>query len=36
MHFCSSCDNMYYIRIEEKDENKLVYYCRKCGQLILP
>ncbi len=31
MHFCSVCDNMYYIRISEKDEDKLIYYCRKCG-----
>jgi DNA-directed RNA polymerase subunit M/transcription elongation factor TFIIS len=30
MHFCSECDNMYYIRIGE-DSNNLVYYCRKCG-----
>jgi DNA-directed RNA polymerase subunit M/transcription elongation factor TFIIS len=22
---------MYYIRINEDDPNKLVYYCRKCG-----
>ena len=31
MHFCSQCSNMYYIRINEDDPNKLVYYCRKCG-----
>ena len=31
MHFCSNCSNMYYIRINEIDPNKLVYYCRKCG-----
>ena len=31
MHFCSNCSNMYYIRINEEDPNKLVYYCRKCG-----
>ena len=31
MHFCKECKNMYYIRIAEKDENKLIYYCRKCG-----
>ena len=31
MHFCSICDNMYYVRIAENDDNKLVYYCRKCG-----
>jgi hypothetical protein len=22
---------MYYIRINSDDPNKLVYYCRKCG-----
>ena len=31
MHFCSICSNMYYIRINSDDPNKLVYYCRKCG-----
>ncbi len=31
MHFCNVCSNMYYIRINEDDPNKLVYYCRKCG-----
>jgi DNA-directed RNA polymerase subunit M/transcription elongation factor TFIIS len=31
MHFCSVCSNMYYIRINADDTNKLVYYCRKCG-----
>ena len=31
MHFCSNCQNMYYIRINDKDPNKLVYYCRQCG-----
>ena len=31
MHFCSKCDNMYYIRISEDGGNKLIYYCRNCG-----
>lgn len=31
MHFCSVCENMYYIRIDANNPNKLVYYCRKCG-----
>ena len=31
MHFCSNCSNMYYIRINSDNPNKLVYYCRKCG-----
>jgi len=31
MHFCNICENMYYIKIDSKDTNKLIYYCRKCG-----
>ena len=31
MHFCKECHNMYYIRLAAKDNNKLIYYCRKCG-----
>lgn len=31
MNFCVTCNNMYYIRINENDPNKLVYYCRNCG-----
>lgn len=31
MHFCNVCSNMYYIRINADNPNKLVYYCRKCG-----
>lgn len=31
MHFCNVCSNMFYIRINEDNPNKLVYYCRKCG-----
>lgn len=30
MHFCSNCDNMYYLKIQE-EENRLVHYCRNCG-----
>ena len=33
MHFCSNCQNMYYIRINSDDPNKLVYYCRHCGNV---
>ena len=29
MHFCTKCDNMYYIRLT--DTNGIVYYCRNCG-----
>ena len=31
MHFCNQCQNMYYISIDPDDVNKLVYYCRNCG-----
>lgn len=31
MHFCSNCQNMYYIKITQDNNNKLVYYCRNCG-----
>ena len=33
MHFCDKCDNMYYIRISDEDDNgnNLIYYCRNCG-----
>ena len=31
MHFCSECDNMYYIRVSSDDGKKLIYYCRNCG-----
>jgi len=31
MHFCSNCENMYYIRLDAEDSNKLIHYCRKCG-----
>jgi len=31
MHFCTKCQNLYYIKITEENEDKLIYYCRKCG-----
>lgn len=31
MHFCNVCTNMYYIRIDNDNPNKLIYYCRNCG-----
>lgn len=33
MKFCTVCDNMYYISINEKDSNQLSYYCRSCGHV---
>jgi len=31
MHFCNKCNNMYYIKIQDNDCNKISYYCRNCG-----
>ena len=31
MRFCKNCQNMYYIRISDKETDSLVYYCRNCG-----
>ena len=31
MHFCTKCQNMYYIKLSGDDGNKLIYYCRHCG-----
>lgn len=31
MHFCTNCDNMYYIKLAGEEGNELVYYCRNCG-----
>ena len=31
MQFCDTCDNMYYIKLEGEDCNKVIYYCRNCG-----
>jgi DNA-directed RNA polymerase subunit M/transcription elongation factor TFIIS len=33
MHFCSNCQNMYYIKIEPESNDQLVYYCRNCGNV---
>ena len=30
MKFCTQCDNMYYLAVDEEDINKLIYYCRNC------
>ncbi len=31
MKFCTNCSNMYYIKLENNDCSKLLYYCRNCG-----
>lgn len=31
MHFCPECGNMYYLKLLKEDEDKLIYYCRNCG-----
>lgn len=31
MHFCTNCENMYYVRLSDNDDKQLIYYCRKCG-----
>ena len=31
MKFCNNCDNMFYISIDALDSNKMIYYCRNCG-----
>jgi len=31
MHFCVKCGNMYYMKLKDDDPNKLIYYCRNCG-----
>jgi DNA-directed RNA polymerase subunit M/transcription elongation factor TFIIS len=37
MRFCKNCKNLYYIKLDGDDDNedgggdKLIYYCRKCG-----
>ena len=31
MKFCEKCDNMYYMKILDEEDDKLIYYCRHCG-----
>ena len=31
MEFCTGCDNMLYIKIQEDDTDSIIYYCRNCG-----
>ncbi len=30
MKFCTQCDNMYYLGVNENNINELIYYCRNC------
>ncbi len=32
MKFCDNCNNMYYLRLQQDNEDSLVYYCRNCGK----
>jgi DNA-directed RNA polymerase subunit M/transcription elongation factor TFIIS len=29
MHFCSICDNVYFIKVNEGKD--MIYYCKSCG-----
>jgi hypothetical protein len=31
MHFCTVCNNMYYVSIDGARGDSLTYYCRNCG-----
>ena len=31
MNFCKQCDNLYYTKIDENNNNKLIMYCKQCG-----
>ncbi len=31
MKFCKNCNNMYYIKLEGENCDKILYYCRNCG-----
>lgn len=31
MHFCKECGNMYYLKISDEEADKIMYFCRKCG-----
>ena len=33
MKFCNKCDNMYYLGIDSNDPNKVILYCRCCGNV---
>ena len=31
MNFCKQCDNLYYTKIQDENQNKLILYCKQCG-----
>lgn len=31
MNFCKNCNNLYYTKIQEQNNNKLILYCKHCG-----
>lgn len=33
MKFCVNCNNMYYIGINQTNQNNLVHYCRFCSHV---
>ena len=33
MKFCDKCDNLFYLSIDSENPNKVVYYCRCCGNI---
>jgi len=33
MKFCNKCDNMYYIGINQTNNNNIQYYCRYCENI---
>jgi DNA-directed RNA polymerase subunit M/transcription elongation factor TFIIS len=33
MDFCSTCDNMYYIKLENEECDNIIYYCKNCGNV---
>ena len=33
MHFCEKCQNMFYIKLESENCDKITYYCKNCGNV---
>lgn len=31
MDFCNNCNNLYYIKLDDDNNDNIVYYCRNCG-----